>query len=176
MNFIRSLIPNEWYMKFFSPPEDDVENNPNGIYFHIRHPNISLPLNLPNTSRYDVVSFFQNYHDNEYHNSLSQSELLEQVAQLFNLSSLEETSKDKQYEEFQRCFECFQQEEMVFVRPSFLEIDHDPDDNNKWITTFTKTTDNGKNGVSEDVIASINSYKNYTFPNEKEVVEPQAFD
>ena len=173
MNFIRSLIPNDWYMKLFSPPEDNLDNNPYGIYLHIRQPNVSLPLNLKNSTRYDVVSFFQNYHDNSYHSTLSQEELLKHSNNLF---SLPEDNPDTQYQEIQKCFECFQQNEMVFVKPSSLEIDHNPDDNEKWVTTFTKVTENSKTNDEEEIIASICSYKNYKFPNEKEIVEPNNFD
>ena len=120
MNFIRSLIPDDWYMKLFSPPEDNLNNNPYGIYLHIRNPNVSLPLNLNNSTRYDVVSFFQNYHDNNYHVNLTESELLKHANNLF---SLPENKPKIQYQELQKCFECFQQNEMVFVKPSSLEID-----------------------------------------------------
>ena len=176
MNFIRALLPDDWYLKFFSPPEDNKESNPSGVYLHIRQPNVSLPLSLDNSSRYDVVSFFQKYHDNDYHQTLSQSQLLDQVNNLFSITRQENENSDQQYEELLNCFESFQQNEMVFARPSQLEIDHNPDDNEKWITIFTKSIDNGKKGVSEEVIASINAYKNYTFPDEKEVVEPKDFD
>lgn len=176
MNFIKSLLPDDWYLKFFSPPEDNKEFNPSGIYLHIKQPNVSLPLNLNNTSRYDVVSFFQKYHDNDYYQTLSQDKLLDQVNNLFCITHQQNKNSEKQYEELLKCFESFQQNEMVFIRPSHLEIEHNPDNNEKWITIFTKSIDNGKNGVSEEVIASINAYKNYTFPDEKEVVEPKDFD
>ena len=64
---------------------------------------------------------------------------------------------------------------MVFVKPSSLEIDHNPDNNDKWATTFTKVTENSKNNTKEDIVASISSYKNYKFPNEKEIVEPTIY-
>ena len=176
MNFIKSLLPDDWYLKFFSPPEDNKETNPSGIYLHIKQPNVSLPLSLNNSSRYDVVSFFQKYHDEEYYRKLSKSTLLDQVNKLLSINFPEEKNSDTQYNELLKCFETFQQNEMVFVRPSNLEIDHNPDDNEKWVTTFTKLTDTGKNGTTEEVIASINAYKKYNFPDEKEVVEPKDFD
>lgn len=176
MNFIRALLPDDWYLKFFSPPEDNKDNNPSGIYLHIKQPNISLPISLNNTSRYDVVTFFQKYHDNNYHRTLTETELLEQVNKLFSISTQENLNSETQYTELVKCFETFQQNEMVFVPPSTLEIDHNPDDKEKWVTTFTKSIDNGKNGVMEEVIASINSYKNYNFSDEKEIVEPKDFD
>jgi hypothetical protein len=173
MNFIRSLIPDDWYMKLFSPPEDNIETNSSGIYLHIRQPNVSLPLRLINSTRYDVVSFFQNYHDNSYHLTLSREELLKHTN---NLLSLPIDNSDNLYQELQKCFESFQQNEMVFVKPSSLEIEHNPDDNEKWITTFIKKNENGTNDTEDDIIASINVYKNYKFPNEKEIVEPNNFD
>ena len=176
MNFIKALLPDEWYLKFFSPPEDNKEKNPFGIYLHIKNPSVSFPLSLNNTTRYDVVSFFQKYHDEDYHRKLSKNQLLNQVNDLFSITTNEISNADTQYKDFLKCFESFQQNEMVFVRPSNLEIDHNPDDNEKWITTFSKTVDNGKNGQSEEIIASINSYQTYTFPDEKEIVEPKDFD
>lgn len=176
MNFIRALLPNDWYLKFFSPPEDNKDNNPSGTYLHIKQPNISLPLNLDNTSRYDVVTFFQKYHDNDYPRTLPKKELLEEVNRLFSISSLENENSKTKYAELIKCFESFQQNEMVFIRPSNLEIDHNPDDNDKWVTTFVKTSENGKSNVQDEVIASISAYKDYTFPDEKEVVEPKDFD
>lgn len=174
MNFIKALIPDDWYLNFFSPPEDNKEINPCGIYLHIKNPNVSLPLSLNTTSRYDVVSFFQKYHNEKYNNTLSQVQLLEQVNDLFSISS--QPNVDIQYKEYLKCFESFQQNEMVFTHSSNLEIDHNPDDNNKWVTIFKKSIDNGKKGCSEYVIASINAYKTYTFPDEKEIVESKSFD
>lgn len=176
MNFIRALLPDVWYLNLFSPPEDNKEVNPSGIYLHIRQPNVSLPIRLNNSSRYDVVSFFQKYHDNDYHNTLSQTQLLDQVNNLFSITRQENQNLDQQYVELLKCFETFQQNEMVFARPSYLEIDHNPDDNEKWLTTFTKSVDNGKNGLYEEIIASINAYRTYTFPDETDVVEPKYFD
>ena len=86
-------MPDSWYLKLFTPPEDLEENNPSGVFFHIRSPNISLPLRLSGTSRYDVVNFFQDYHDNNISQSLTQKELMDHINKLFLFSNVLQSNR-----------------------------------------------------------------------------------
>lgn len=172
MNFLKSLIPVDWYLKLFTPPEDNKELNPNGVYLHIKSPSVSLPLSLDTASRYDVVNFIQEYHDNAIYKDLTKDELLDRLHNLFIVNNDSKTNIN----ELLSCFDSFKQNKIVFTRPSFLNIQHDPDENNKWITTFVKNMDNGKFGCKDEIVGSITVYKNYTFPDEKEVVDSSGFD
>lgn len=129
MDFIKSLLPAEWSMRFFEP-ETDTQPGAH-IYLHVMSTD-SVFRFRQGVSRYDVVEFLKEIHDNS---ELTKEEFIETASRLFMVNTI---LNDKDAKHLLGQFEPFRRQSIIFMRDSILNMEHDKNENNEWITSIFK--------------------------------------
>jgi hypothetical protein len=144
MEFLKSIIPDDWYLRFFPPEEDSQEGVQ--LYLHIREGKYIIPV-ASGVSRSKVVEFLKDINSD---NSLEQEnendentpkeeitssklsgELGQQLGELFALPA--KTIG-------QIIIDNFNGAEILFVGGGEITVEHEKDpESGMWHTWFTKT-------------------------------------
>ncbi len=146
MDFIKSILPTEWFMQMFSPDED----NSNRLYLHVRKNGI-FPITRQ-VSRVDVIEFLKYIHASKLisENETEVNEIRESIKRLFEVNS-------KTVEELMGVIpDVFGKETIVFMSESELKLDHSQNDAGLWITKIIKET-----GTKEIELAVICTQPTY---------------
>ncbi len=154
MEFLKSIIPDDWYLRFFPPEEDSREGVQ--LYLHIREGKYIIPV-AAGTSRSQVVEFLKDINsdskleqdqesdENEPSEDLAQkqlsqekdflqSELGQQLTQLFALPPKTIS---------QIIIDTFNGAEILFVGGGEISVVHEKEPNTGvWETWFLKTIKN----------------------------------
>jgi hypothetical protein len=151
MSLLKGIIPDEWILKFFPPNED---NNINKLYLTI------LPLDdylviKPDVSRYTIIEFIKQIH-NDY------DEIKDNISLLFK-EYFESTN------DIHNMLKPFMQEEIVFMNKSKIEIEHNKNDDDYWITEIYKIHSKDKK-IKIAELASVIS-DNTVFSNNDNIIE-----
>ena len=129
MDFLKSLLPVEWSIRFFEP-ETDTEPGAH-IYLHI--PAMDTVFRFrQNVSRYDVIEFIKELHDDA---DMSTPKIIEAASKLFLINSIL-TEKDSR--QLLEQLSPFQKQSAIFMRDSVIEIEHDKNETGAWITSIFK--------------------------------------
>ena len=152
MEFLKSIIPDDWYLRFF-PPEEDTREGVQ-LYLHIREGKYIIPV-AGGISRSRVVEFLKDINsdscldkdvDTEENNSDEDVELGNQVSS--SDANLSEELKQQISELFalpaktisQILIDTFNGAEILFVGGGELIIEHEKDPaTGMWQTWFSKT-------------------------------------
>ncbi len=146
MDFIKSILPTEWFMQMFSPDEDTT----NRLYLHIRQ-NGSYPITRAST-RVDVIEFIKYIHGSKLisENETEINEIRETIKRLFEVNS-------KTVEDLMGVIpDVFGKEHIVFMSSSEIKLDHSQNDAGLWITKIIKET--GSKEVELAVICTQPTY------------------
>ena len=150
MEFLKSIIPDDWYLRFFPPEEDSREGVQ--LYLHIREGKYIIPV-AQGVSRSQVVEFLKDVNsDSALEEGVEQSvgqdentpvdeeqglpdmsdgELGQQLGQLFELPAKSIS---------QIIVDTFNGAEIVFVGGGELIVEHEKDPaSGMWQTWFAKT-------------------------------------
>ena len=144
MDFLKSLLPAEWSMRFFEP-ETDTEPGAH-IYLHIPVTDTIFQFRQ-NVSRYDVVEFIKELHDEPTDTRF----IIESASRLFMLNTI---LTDKETNQLLDQLEPFRKQSAIFIGDSTLEIEHDKTDDGAWVTSITK---HFGTGPSDKPVAVINN-------------------
>lgn len=129
MDFIKSLLPAEWSIRFFEP-ETDTEPGAH-IYLHIPATDTVFRFRQ-NISRYDVVEFIKELHDNP---DMTTPAIIEAASRLFLINTV---LTDKDAKELLEQLSPFQKQAAIFMRDSVIEIEHDKTEMGAWVTSIYK--------------------------------------
>lgn len=129
MDFIKSLLPVEWSIRFFEP-ETDTEPGAH-IYLHIPATDTVLRFRQ-NISRYDVVEFIKELHDNH---DITTPAIIESASMLFLINTI---ITDKDSKTLLEQLSPLQKQAAIFMRDSVIEIEHDKTETGAWITSIFK--------------------------------------
>lgn len=146
MEFLKAILPDEWYMNLFKPEEDAT----NRLYLHIKN-NPILKL-MPGVTRVDVVDFLKSIHESSLisENEDEVREIREKIQTLFEVNG-------KLIEDLMGIIpDVFSKEQTVFVSSSEMKVCHDKNDAGKWITRILKET-----GSKESELAVICDSQQY---------------
>ena len=147
---LKFLLGDETYLSWFNPGEDG--NDGVKIYLHFKSNNITLRLKT-GKSRYDVIQFIRNVHDNE-----GMKDQKEFKTQFFNLFHIEREMNKQDLIKQLKSFRVFKKDEVLFVNTgSKIEVIHN-DENGEFITRINK---NNKDSI--DNIAIINNTESNPF-------------
>ncbi len=147
MEFLKSIIPDDWYLRFFPPEEDSKEGVQ--LYLHIRDGKYIIPVS-PGVSRSQVVEFLKDINTddnlaalseqdentpekdleaNEEH-ATSTNEILQQLGDIFALPAKTIS---------QIIIDTFNGAEIVFVGGGEVTVEHEKDpETGIWHTWFVK--------------------------------------
>ena len=139
MAMLKWLLPDEWILKLF-PPSDDNEDGID-IYLYFVNRDISLKF-TKDTSRYDVIEFIKQIHDDYDTISDNMYDLTNQYLEV------------PEHISTQKIMSVFQTENIVFMNNTTISIEHDKNEEGKWLTKIYKEKKN-----SEPVhLATISNY------------------
>ena len=138
---LKVLLPDYLYLKLFNPDEDT--NNGINVFLHINDMDNVNTLTLKfrqGVSRFDVVTFIKNLHD-EVSCSLDDNENNEEIKTIKEeFSNLFEFYSNKELDNAFQKLNIFTKTEYIFLGKSDITISHEQDDDNKlWYTHFYKT-------------------------------------
>ena len=153
MDFLQSLLPTEWRLRLFKPEED---SDPGAhIYLHIREDDATFRFKN-DVSRYDVVEFLKELHDDDLLNG-EHDELFKQRATTLFL--IDNTMNVDYYKDIMMQFKDFQQNNVIFMKKSSIEIEHEKSTELGWITSIYKRF----NSADEKPIAVITNKVEHQF-------------
>lgn len=118
MSLLKWFLPDEWVLKLSTPSEDSDETK--AIFLHLIDRDISLQLQKE-VSRSELIEFLKQIHDDYESIEDNFIELANQYIQFpmhLNVKVLN----------------VFKKEQIVFMNSSELEIEHNKNDEDLWIT------------------------------------------
>lgn len=154
MDFLKSLLPTEWVLRLFNPDEDTELGA--SIYLHIEDNDATFRFRN-GISRYDVVEFIKEIHDDDLLNNENNELVKQRLTSLFLIDS---TLPEKYFTETYKQFNCFQRTEVIFMRQSSIEVEHTKGEDGCWITSIYKKF----NGSGDRPIAIITTKPTYNLP------------
>lgn len=122
MSLLKGILPDSWILKLFTPNEDD---NINKIYLTI-HQNDSLFILNKNVTRYTVIEFIRQIHNN-----------YDEIKDNINMLAQEYFELDNKTD-IHTLIRPFMKEEIVFMTNSEIEIEHNKNEEGYWITDVYK--------------------------------------
>lgn len=132
MDFLKSILPDDWYLKWFPPEEDSQEGVQ--LYLHIREGKYIIPI-VKGLTRSQVVCFLKEINGNGYK---TESEDLDEPENVLN----DELPNyfDLQVENINKMiWDTFNGIEIVFVGGGELTVEHTKSEKNQiWETWFSK--------------------------------------
>jgi ferritin len=146
MSLLKGILPDNWILKFFTPNEDEEVGNK--IYLNIIESDVYLILK-PNITRYRVIEFLKEIHNNY-------DELKDNITLL-----LEEYFEDSNYNTIQ-ALNPFIKEKIVFMNNTNIEIEHNKNEEGYWITDIYKLYTNDKKIKLATLSANINNTIEFT--------------
>lgn len=143
MDFLKSIIPDDWYLRFFPPEEDTKENIK--LYLHVRDGKYIIPVKHGLT-RSDVVSLLKDI-NSESGNITDQEDDTQQIEELqTKMNEVFDIPADTIY---RIVYDTFSGAEILFVGGGELSIEHDKDPaTNIWNTWFSKKIKNENRRVA----------------------------
>jgi hypothetical protein len=153
MDFLQSLLPTEWRLRLFKPDEDTEPGT--HIYLHIREDDVTFRFKH-DVSRYDVVEFLKELHDDDLLNGEHDELFKERVTGLFLIDS---TMQASYYSNIMQQFKDFKQNNVIFMKRSSIEIEHEKSPELGWVTSIYKRF----NSEDEKPIAVITNKVEHQF-------------
>lgn len=143
MDFLQSLLPTEWALRLFKPDEDTVEGA--AIYLHIKNDDVTFRFRT-GVTRYDVVEFIKEIHDDNLLDGEHNEEVIQRITKLF---LVDDTLPQNVYADIIKQFTCFVRTEVIFMRQSSIEVEHDKNEDGTWLTSiFKKFNNSGDNAIA----------------------------
>tara|TARA_Y100000816_G_scaffold290815_1_gene280436 strand:- start:187 stop:762 length:576 start_codon:yes stop_codon:yes gene_type:complete len=124
-SFFQNILTPNQYLYWFPPKEDKSEEVQLNIHFNNCN---SFQINK-NVSRYNLIQLFESIHDN--HNTIN-NEIIDILSNYFVIEN------EKTLKSLIKSLKVFEQEEVVFLGKTELQIEHIKEDE-RWVTRFFKT-------------------------------------
>lgn len=124
-SFFQNILTPNQYLYWFPPKEDKSEEVQLNIHFNNCN---SFQINK-NISRYNLIQLFESIHDN--HGTIN-NEVIDVLSNYFVIEN------EKTLKALINSLRVFEQEEVVFLGKTELQIEHIREDE-QWVTRFFKT-------------------------------------
>ena len=124
-SFFQNILTPNQYLYWFPPKEDKSEEVQLNIHFNNCN---SFQINK-NVSRYNLIQLFESIHDN--HGTIN-NEVIDVLSNYFVIEN------EKTLKSLINSLRVFEQEEVVFLGKTELQIEHIKEDE-QWVTRFFKT-------------------------------------
>lgn len=151
---LKWLLPDEWIMKLFPPNEDNEQGV--SIYLHLIESDISIKLQS-GISRYELIEFIKKIHDD--YDSVSDN-IHDLTTQHLVIPPHIASNK---------IIACFHKEKVVFMTDSNIEIEHNKNDNGKWITMIFSENKKGRKHIA--TISTEEDYNENNFTSHEQQCE-----